>query len=696
MNFVRIFEPKPILSDEERTYGLRMLTLEGMSSIGFTTITTSGFLAAFALALGANNLQIGILAAIPFVIQPLQIPVILIVERLRRRKLIAISTWIIAQLLWFPMALIPVFMKVPGENAISMLLVLMTIRGLFSAITNCSWNSWVRDLVPQKILGRLFSRRLALSTLVAAVFGLGAAFFVDYWQGQVPENSVVFGYTYVLLIGAFFLGLSSPWLMSRIPEPLMSQVLGNQPSLWKTVTIPLQDHNFRRLMKFLFSWSFVLNMSVPFFAVYMLQRLELKLPVVIGLSVLSQFFTILFLRVWGPLADRFSSKAVLSICASLYLLVILGWTFTTLPERYFLTIPLLIILHIFAGIATAGVSLTIYMIGFKFAPQKQSASYLTGTSLSTNLGAGLGPLAGGLLAQIFSERTLALDLTWVDPNRILNLGVMHLTGIDFLFILSFFTGLLTLNTLAGIHEKGEAGREIVLGELQAQTRSALQSVSAVTGANFVNMFPASFLSRVPGFDVAIGVTVYQLADTAKMLTVAALRGGRTTIRVVKALQNEITHLWKFGIPPPQHETEFARQAARGALHAVDETPAEIERLARLAVVSIVRAMDNANIDPYDALWGAAYGVIEGANDTGADLGRAVTGVITGTKEITILLSLNEEKAMRQITTGIFQSAEKLGEQEVMKIKEVIPKNLSSGSLIPEKYREINVKINEEE
>jgi hypothetical protein len=58
--------PKPTISDQDVASGLRWLTWEGMASMGFFSITTSGFLAAYALLLGCNNFQIGILAAIPF------------------------------------------------------------------------------------------------------------------------------------------------------------------------------------------------------------------------------------------------------------------------------------------------------------------------------------------------------------------------------------------------------------------------------------------------------------------------------------------------------------------------------------------------------------------------------------------------------------------------------------------------------
>jgi hypothetical protein len=39
------------------------------------------------------------------------------------------------------------------------LLVTIGIRGVFASVTSCSWNSWLRDLVPQQILGSVFARR---------------------------------------------------------------------------------------------------------------------------------------------------------------------------------------------------------------------------------------------------------------------------------------------------------------------------------------------------------------------------------------------------------------------------------------------------------------------------------------------------------------------------------------------------------
>ncbi len=386
-------------------------------------------------------------------------------------------------------------MQVPGAAAISLLLGLMAVRGLLNAVCNSAWNGWIRDLVPQSILGRFFSRRLAFATFAGVVFSLGAAFFINYWHGQVSGEMAVFGYTYVLLFGALFLGLASPLFISLMPEPLMQPVLGPQPTLMQRLTAPFRDANFRRLIQFLLFWGFASNLAIPFFAVHMLQRLGLPLSWVIGLSVISQLSNILFLRIWGPFADQVGSKPVLSVGVSLYLLVILGWMFTAMPESYLLTISLLVILHIFAGIANAAVTLTVGTIGLKLAPPAESTSYLAGASLATNLGAGLGPLFGGLLADFFSTRQLNLTFTWIEPATMVQLPFLSITGRDFLFGIAFIAGLIVLGILARIREEGEMGREVILESLMMPVREFSRPMSSVPGFTFLAISPLASSSE---------------------------------------------------------------------------------------------------------------------------------------------------------------------------------------------------------
>jgi MFS family permease len=674
MRFTKLFSPKPTISKQDVSTGLRLVPLEGIASQGFFSITTSGFLTAFALTLGANNLQIGILAAIPFLTQPLQIPSILMVERLRRRKSIATFFYLGAQLLWIPIALIPVFMEVPGGGAVSLLLGLMAVRSAVTAVSTCAWNSWLKDLIPQKVLGRVMGSRLAFAGIAAMFFGLGAAFFVDYWIRHTSPDHEPLGYTYVLLFGIFTLAMASPIIMSLIPEPLMAPSPKPRPPLTATVGAPFSDQNYRKLLRFLFLWGLAINLATPFFAVYMLQRLGMPLSAVIGFSVLSQIFNVLFLRVWGRMADQYGSKAILSLCVSLYLLVILGWVFTTMPEKYFLTIPLLVLLHVMAGIASAGVTLAIGTVGMKLAPQGQATAYLAGAGLATSMGAGVGPLLGGIFADFFSTRQLSMTLEWIDPSRTINIGALYLTGFDFLFGIAFVIGLATLVLLGAIREEGEVSREIVLESLFAPIRSMSRPFSTVAGLGFLGQFPYGYLRRMPlpGIDVALGVTAYQIAGMAKAAAISVAEGKRAMDKLAKPLEDALSVLWRDSEPVAAHGLEVAQQAARGAMHATDSIPQSSGQAAHDVMLAVVGSLAKSHVDPRSSIRGTAFGIVLGAVEARLDIVEVAQQALDAAAEAARQTGLSAETAETEAAAGIMEAAVAAGPEAVTKVKAILP------------------------
>jgi len=683
----RFLRPRPTLSEGEVTSGLRWVTIEGAVSMGFFSITTSGILVAYALALGAENFHIGILAAIPFIMQIIQIPAIWLIETVRRRKMISVLSWFFAQLCWFPIALIPFLLPIPGKAAITLVIGIMAFRGILSAVCNASWNSWQRDLIPQNILGRFFSRRMAYATAFAAVFSVGSAIFIDFWRNSALPEDTAFGYSYVILFGALFLGLGSVLFMSLIPEPLMQPVTGPQPSLRERLAAPLRDANFRRLLRFLFYWSFASNLAIPFFAAHMLQTLGMPVVWVIGLSILSQIFNILFLRVWGPLADRFSNKVVLSIGISLYLLVIGGWVFVTLPDKYFFTIPLLIILHIFAGIASAAVSFTVGTIGLKLSPKGEATSYLATASLATNIGAGLGPIAGGILADFFAVRSLNLTFTWLDPSSTVNLPFLSITGRDFLFVIAFFLGILTLGMLATIREEGDVGREVILESLYEPIKDISRPMSTVPGLTFLANLPFSFFKRVPpGLDVALGVTIFQIAEMARATALAATRGRNITQKMASDLGKNITRYASSRRKIREHGMEIVQHTVRGAMHVVDEKPVNMDRLIEQVVGGVITASSEAGMDSRDSLLGVSQGVVRGAVETGVDVTEAVKVTLKTIRKASEGIGVPEDEALSIATEGVILAAEPLGSEVVAEVVDAVPEeNLPLAPEEPDKF-----------
>ena len=668
---MRLFSPRPTLSDQEIDSGMKWLTWEGAASMGFGSITGSGFLAAYALLMGANNFQIGVLAALPFLLQPTQILMIVVVERLKIRKLLAVSTWTLSQALWILVALIPLFVEIPSALSVSALLGLVALRSLLAAATAANYNGWLRDLVPSNVLGGFFSRRLTFATVASIVFGLGASFFIDFWNTQNPGDAGVYGYTIAMLAGAIFIGMASPVFMALAPEPLMQTPVGGRPPLIDNLTMPLRDKNFRQLMNFLFFRGFTANLAIPFFAVYMLGRLGLPLSAVIALTVVSQLSNILFLRVWGPMSDRLGSKVILSVCTSLLLLVILGWTFTTLPDRYFLTIPLLVILHIFAGIAIAGINVATGVIGMKLAPTGNAAPYLAGASLATNLGSGLAPLVGGRFADFFSVRAFSINVEWIDPTRTVDLPAFHLTGYDFLFVVAFALGLVALNTLTTIREEGEARREAVMDELMAGSADMTRAVSSLPGLRFAAQFPYSYLRHVPGVDVAVGVTAYQLASSTRAAMAAAGRGGTSaeTIarRVSTAVQNTAGPISDIG----DAGAEVAMHSARGVMNAAAEVEESAETLAGGALIGISQVVGRTTSRSVHLIEGAAHGIVQGSHEAGASLYNAVTGALNSVRQVSSNLGISEEEVIASVANSALESAEEIGTEAVEEVRSAI-------------------------
>ena len=486
----RRLAPDADVSRRDIQFGLVWVVRNGLASQAMETLTIGAFLVAYALQLGASNVHIGILAAVPHLVQFAQLFGVYLLERYRARRLLCVVAGAISR----PMLLVMAAAAfVPSSGAaLSMLIAAFVVRYTLGAIVGTSWNAWLRDLVPEARRGRFFAKRLMLMTLIGMGLSLAAAGFVDVWTYYWPDEKA---YAYSILLGlAFVFGAASVYCMTRMPDPNMS---GPPTDLGfkELLSRPFADLNFRSLMLFLGSWNFAVNLAAPFFTVYMLTRLGLDLTTVTVLTVLSQLANVLVLREWGAIADRFSNKSVLSVCGPLFILCIFAWTFTTFPERHLLTIPLLVAIHVLTGVATAGVTLGSTNIGLKLAPAGSAAAYLASSSLVNAIAAGIAPIIGGLSADFFLKRDLTLILHWTSPDSDVVLPALSLQHWDFFFVFATLVGAYSIHRLALVREVGEVSERVVLGELLVDAKRTVRNLSTVAGLRSLTEFPFDALRR---------------------------------------------------------------------------------------------------------------------------------------------------------------------------------------------------------
>lgn len=484
-------KPSERLDDDQTQSALKNIIRDGVASQAMGVLTGGAFLVAFAVKLGASNLVIGLLAAIGPLSQLLQLPSIFLVEKIRNRRLITVVAAGLSRLCWLVIALSPFLF--PAKAAIAVLLVLLIAVSAFGAVSGCSWNSWMRDVIPENVMGSFFSKRMRISTAVGIVLSVLAALYLDVWKKQFIEQELA-GYSVLFLLG-FAAGVIGLFFLAGTPEVRMPPAEGKQKIL-KLLSQPFKDENFRKLIAFMCSWNFAVNLAGPFFMVYMLKRLGLGMSFIIGLSIVSQVFNFLFLKLWGGYTDRFSNKSVLVISCPLFIFSILAWTFTTMPEKYFLTIPLLVAIHVVMGLSSAGVSLASGNISLKLAPKGQATAYLAANTITNSIAAGVAPILGGKFADFFAGRELAWTLKYTAPGGEFTLPTLNLQQWDFFFAFAFIIGLYALHRLAMIREVGEVEEKIVAQEFFGEVRSQVRTLSSVEGVKQMVSFPISMVRNI--------------------------------------------------------------------------------------------------------------------------------------------------------------------------------------------------------
>ncbi|MFC1676728.1 MFS transporter [Planctomycetota bacterium] len=479
------------LTDDQVRSGLEYIIKDGIASQAMGVLTGGAFLIAFAIKLGASNFVIGLLAAIGPLSQLLQLPSIFLVEKIRNRRLITVIAAGLSRICWLVIALSPFIF--PAKIAIAVLLMLLIAVSVFGAVSGCSWNSWMRDLIPENIMGSFFSKRMRIATGVGIALSILAAVYLDFWKKQFADQEIA-GYSILFIVGSVA-GLTGLFFLAKTPEVRMPQ--GQEKlKIFRLLSQPFRDENFRKLIAFMCSWNFAVNLAGPFFMVYMLKRLGLSMSFIIGLSILSQVFNFLFLKIWGRFTDRFSNKSVLAISGPLFIFSILAWTFTTMPEKYVLTIPLLIVIHMVMGLASAGVSLASGNISLKLAPKGQATAYLATNTIANSVAAGVAPILGGKFADFFAGRELAWTLKYTSPTGEFALPTLNLQQWDFFFAFAFIIGLYALHRLAMVKEVGEVEEKIVAQELFTEVRTQVRTLSSVEGVRQMISFPITFVKNI--------------------------------------------------------------------------------------------------------------------------------------------------------------------------------------------------------
>jgi len=468
------FAPVKEISPEDLAAGQRSLVLD--SAFASLTGALSGgvILVAFALALGAGPMAIGLLAAIPLIAQAAQLPAIALVERLRQRRKIAVLTVTTARVVILLIGLLPL-VHATADLKLKLLIAAQAAICFLGSFASCAVNSWLHQLIPSQGLGVFFSRRLFWGTALGCAGTLFAGMLVDHPPVSDPLSAFALAFA-----GAGLAGLASSYFLARAPEPTMTDGAPDVSVLARLRT-PFADSNFRNLLFFLGSWTVASNLAAPFLTVYLIQQLGYPLRTVTSLWVTSQVANALTLYLWGRLSDRFSNKAILAVALPLYFACTLGLVFTDLRDHVALRLALLYAFHVMMGAATGGIALATGNLGLKLAPQGEGTPYLAAIGLVSAVAGGLAPIAAGSLAEWFSARELSAVVRWISPGRSGEFSVFQFAHWEFLFAISAGLGLYVMHRLSRLREGDEISERLVIQEFALEALRAVNHLSSVGG-----------------------------------------------------------------------------------------------------------------------------------------------------------------------------------------------------------------------
>lgn len=365
----------------------RLIDAHGIAQTIMVQLTGGVFLTGFALALGASEIAIGVLAALPLAVKLGQLVMSWWIERRSHWRQTAMIGGTIGRMPLIVGAIIALF--VPAGTAEGVLLVAVTVAAIGASVFEMSLITWIAELVPTSALGEFWGRRWRISGVIGIGIGLLASFGLD----RLPRahDAQVRGFVALFVIGGI-VGLLGLIALRHVPLPRREHSRVRGPHLHEVLTEPVRDVNYRRYLYFAAAWSFSSGFMAPFFNVYMLRILGLSFLEISVLTAITNMLMALSQPGWGRLADHFGSKPVLRVGTYLILIAPFCWLGTT-PARVW---PV-ILAQIVSGFGWGAHHLAISNLGIKLSPSERRPSYLAAFGAVSGAAEAVAPLVGGAL-----------------------------------------------------------------------------------------------------------------------------------------------------------------------------------------------------------------------------------------------------------------------------------------------------------
>ncbi|MFW5976526.1 MAG: MFS transporter, partial [Bacillota bacterium] len=435
MALLKIQDPDFNNLDSNLKNDIKNSILEGSFGTIMGTLVGGAFLNGFALALGADNFIIGILASLPLLANLIQVIGSYIINKSGDSKKLCITFLFIHRIFWVFIILLPLFLFNTAflDFRIWIFILLLGTASIFASLTSISWLTWMADLIPTNLRGRFFAKRNMIAQMAGMVFAVLAGNFIDTWKTIFPDNTIqTYGFTILFAIGTIA-GLICIYLLKRMNPPDIKKK--NTNDFLSQLKLPLLDSNFKFFIIFSVIWGFSVGIAGPFFSVYMIDTLFIPFSIISLFGVAAGLSSILGMRLLGKMTDFLGPKPLYMFCGLGASILPFLWIFAS-PYNY----SIIWLINIISGFCWAGIGLASSSMIMNLAPSEHNSVYFAVFAAITGLSGALAPILGGFLGKIFQGVNLSF-------------GFISISNLRILFLISCISRFLSLLLLKPIHLK---------------------------------------------------------------------------------------------------------------------------------------------------------------------------------------------------------------------------------------------------
>jgi MFS family permease len=587
----------------------------------FGTLLGGAFLVGYMKTLGANDLWINLLAALPSLVGVLQIPGGIMGRGVRSYKSFVAPGGLGWRLFYIPLVALP-FLAASGNVKLLLLTVCVTIASIATTFVGPVYNDWIAELIPQSARGFYFARRNAIAAIVGAAVGIVGAILLDAFRDHGFEKA---GFTTVFAL-ALVCGTIS-WIyfckMADLQRPNPQRQTLREGLIG--IRRPFADPAFRPVLLFL--GATMLGQTFPgnLFVAYARESLTLDYKIIQGTAVFMALGNVTAAAAWGFLADRFGNKPLLVFAGLALSLNALPWIFCV-PNNPTFDAVLLFSGHFYMGLIWAGINLCQFNVMLETAAPEDRANYIgAGTTVMAVVG-GVAPLLGGVVMQVLRGQMPPLfAYRWV-------------------FVVTMVLRVLAVAFLARVREPGSSAVKTTLRNLSEVSLPGVRALRTLTrSGDIVRREHAIETAGNVGIGLAADEIIKALHDPLPKIrrqAATALSKLHDPRAVAELVHQIVEH------PDLLEEETVTALGAVGTLEAVpcliDVLSVPRPLLRRAAARSLGMIGSRIEVDRSEALEAATEKLIEIATDpTDPDLRRAALQALRllGTEKANEAISL---------------------------------------------------------